>query len=74
MEGIAYLGAGIAMLGVLWAGLGLGIATKGIVEAISRNPEKEKTYMILGILGMGLIEATAIYAFVVAILIIFQAK
>jgi F-type H+-transporting ATPase subunit c len=68
-QAMAYLGAGIAMLGVFWAWLGIGLATKGLLEALSRNPEKEKSYMIYGILGMALAEATAIYALVVAIML-----
>jgi len=66
---LQYLWAGIAMLGVFWAGLGIGLATKGLLEALARNPEKEKAYMIYGILGMALAEATAIYALVVAIML-----
>ena len=66
-----YVGAGLAMIGVLGGGIGIGIATKGLLEAISRNPEKEKSYMIWGILGMALAEATAIYALVVALILLF---
>ncbi len=66
-----YIGAGLAMIGVLGGGIGIGIATKWLLEAISRNPEKEKSYMIWGILGMALAEATAIYALVVALILLF---
>ena len=69
---LQYLWAGIAMLGVFWAGLGIGLATKGLLEALARNPEKEKAYMIYGILGMALAEATAIYALVVAIMLMWK--
>ena len=66
-----YIGAGLAAIGVLWGGIGIGIATKGLLEAISRNPEKEKSYMIWGILGMALAEATSIYALVIALILLF---
>ncbi len=66
-----YIGAGLAMIGVLGWGIWIWIATKGLLEAISRNPEKEKSYMIWGILGMALAEATSIYALVVALILLF---
>jgi len=66
---LQYLWAGLAMIGVLGGGIGIGLATKGLLEALARNPEKEKAYMIYGILGMALAEATAIYALVVAIML-----
>ena len=37
---MAQLGAGIAMgFGAVGAGLGIGVATKGLMDAISRQPE-----------------------------------
>lgn len=66
---MAYVGAGLAMIGVLGGGIGIWLATKGLLEALARNPEKEKSYIVYGILGMALAEATAIYALVIAIML-----
>ena len=63
--GIA-LGAGIAALACIGAGIGIGMAT----EAVARQPEAESKITKLLLLGGALAEATAIYGFVVAILII----
>ncbi len=69
------LGMGIAIgLGVFGPGIGLGLATKAIIEAIARQPEAEdkmKTYFFI---GAGLIEACAIYALLVVIILAFVLK
>ncbi len=64
------LGAGIAALACIGAGVGIGIATGKATEAVARQPEAEGKITKLLLLGGALAEATAIYGFVVAILII----
>ena len=64
------LGAGIAALACIGAGVGLGIAAGKASEAVARQPEAESKIMKMLLLGGALAEATAIYGFVVAILII----
>ena len=70
MNSIIAIGAGVAVLGALGAGVGIGIATGKAVEAVARQPEADGKIMRLLILGCALAEATAIYGFVVAIMII----
>jgi F-type H+-transporting ATPase subunit c len=67
------IGAGIAVLAGLGAGIGIGIATGRTAEAISRQPEASGKIMTAFFLGIALAEATAIYGFVVAILIFTRA-
>ncbi len=64
------IGAGIAALACLGAGLGLGIATSKACEACARQPEADGKIMKLLLLGGALAEATAIYGFVIGVLII----
>lgn len=66
------LGAGIAALACLGAGLGIGIATAHAVDAVARQPEASQKIMTNLLLGAALAEATAIYGFVIGILIIFM--
>lgn len=69
---LAKLGAGIAIgFGAIGGGLGLGIATKGVLEAIARQPEIKDEAFKNFIIGAGLAEATAIYALLIALLLIF---
>jgi len=63
----AQLGAGIAMgFGAIGAGLGVGVATKGFLEAISRQPEIFGKATAMFMVGAAMAEACAIYALVVA--------
>jgi F-type H+-transporting ATPase subunit c len=63
------IGAGIAVATGIGAGIGIGIATGKTAEAISRQPEAAGKIQIVFFLGIALAEATAIYGFVVAILL-----
>ncbi|RDU24828.1 ATP synthase F0 subunit C [Anaerosacchariphilus polymeriproducens] len=64
------IGAGIAVLTGAGAGVGIGIATSKAAEAIARQPEAEGKISRNLLLGCALAEATAIYGFVIAVLII----
>ena len=64
------IGAGIAVLTGIGAGIGIGIATGKATEAVARQPEAESKITKLLLLGCALAEATAIYGFVIGILII----
>ncbi|MDR1167604.1 MAG: ATP F0F1 synthase subunit C [Heliobacteriaceae bacterium] len=64
---IAKLGAGIAIgFGAIGGGIGLGIATKGVLDAISRQPAVKAEAFKNFLIGAGLAEATAIYALFIA--------
>ena len=69
--GLIAIGAGIAVLAGLGAGLGMGIATSKAVEAVGRQPEAKGKINSVLLLGLVLAESTAIYGFVVALLIMF---
>lgn len=64
------IGAGIAVLCGIGAGIGIGIATGHAMDAIARQPEATGKIQTVLILGCALAEATAIYGFVIALLII----
>ena len=64
------IAAGIAVLTGLGAGLGIGIATSNAAEAIARQPEAAGDINKTLLLGSALAEATAIYGFVVALLLV----
>ena len=64
------IGAAIAALTGIGAGVGIGLATGKAVEAVSRQPEARGNIMQILLLGGALAEATAIYGLLVAFLII----
>jgi F-type H+-transporting ATPase subunit c len=65
------IGAGLATMGMIGAGLGIGVLVNGAVSAIGRNPDASGDIQINMILGIAFAEAVAIYALVVALLILF---
>ena len=64
------IGAGIAVLTGIGDGIGIGMATSKAVEAIARQPEAESKISKSLLLGCALAEATAIYGFVIGLLIV----
>lgn len=71
-EAARMIGSGIAMgMGAIGPGIGVGLAVKGALEAMGRNPEATGEIRTTMILGAALAEAVAIYAFVMAIIIKF---
>lgn len=74
MNGLLAIGAGIAALVGLGAGLGIGLATSKAVEAVARQPEADGKITKLLIIGCALAEATAIYGFVIGLLTIILLK
>ena len=64
------IGAGIAVITGIGAGIGIGMATSKAVEAIARQPEAESKISKSLLLGCALAEATAIYGFVIGLLIV----
>ena len=63
------IGVGLAMLTAFGAGLGMCFATAKAVEAVARQPEASGKINTLLLLGCALAESTAIYAFVVALIL-----
>lgn len=74
MSTLIAIGAGIAVLTGIGAGIGIGIATGKAADAIARQPEAEGKISKSLLLGCALAEATAIYGFVIAVLIILFLK
>ena len=74
MSGLIALGAAVAVITGIGAGLGIGMATSKAVDAIARQPEAAGNIRSTLILGSALAEATAIYGFIIGILIIFFLK
>ena len=68
---IIAIGAAIAVFTGIGTGVGIGIATGKAAEAIARQPEAESKISKTLILGCALAEATAIYGFIIGLLVIF---
>lgn len=72
VEAAKLVGAALAMgLGAIGPGIGLGILASKALEAIGRNPEAQPKVMTTMILAIAVTEAVAIYALVIALMILF---
>ncbi len=69
--GLVAIGAGIAVLTGIGSAIGEGMICARSIEGMVRNPEQQSKLQSTMILAVALDETTAIYALVVAILIIF---
>lgn len=74
MSTLIAIGAAVAVFTGVGAGVGIGMATAKATEAVARQPEADGKISKLLLLGCALAEATAIYGFVIAILIIMFLK
>ena len=68
------LAAGLAIgLGAIGPGIGVGLVGMGALDALGRNPEARGPILTNMILAIAMAEAVAIYALLIAILLIFVA-
>ena len=68
-SGMRGIGAGIVGIGLLGAGIGQGYAAGKAAEAVGRNPEAESKIRSMLIIGAAIAESSALYAFVIAIML-----
>jgi F-type H+-transporting ATPase subunit c len=66
------IGAGLAVIGVVGAGAGIGIVFSGLILGVSRNPGKEARLIQLTLLGFALAEAMGLLAIMMAFLILYS--
>jgi len=70
-ESAKMIGAGLAVVALAGVGAGIGQIFAALVTAIGRNPAARSQVFGIGILGFALTEAVALYALVIAFLILF---
>ncbi len=71
ITGMKAIGAGLAMIGALGAGVGIGSVVNGALLAMGRNPDASGMIQANMILGIVFSETIAIYALVVALIVLF---
>jgi len=65
------IGAGLAVIGVIGAGIGIGSVFSSFISAVGRNPAARGDVFTMTMLGFALVEAIALYALVIALVILF---
>jgi len=69
---VKLLAAGLAIgFGAVGPGIGIGIVALGALQAIGRNPDAADRVQVNMFVGFAFAEAVAIYALVVALILLF---
>jgi len=71
VEAAKMIGAGLAVIALAGVGVGIGNIFAALVTSIARNPAARDEVFGIGILGFALTEAIALFALVVALLLLF---
>ena len=71
LEAAKAIGAGLAVIGVLGAGIGIGTVFAAFISAVARNPAARDDVFPMTMLGFALVEAIALYGLVIALVILF---
>ena len=70
-EAAKMIGAGLAVIGMLGSGIGIGTIFGSFITAVGRNPAARGDVFPSTMLGFALVEAIALFALVVALIILF---
>jgi F-type H+-transporting ATPase subunit c len=71
VEAAKLIGAGLAAIGVIGAGIGIGNVFSSFILAVGRNPAARADVETMTWLGFALVEAIALYALIIALLLLF---
>lgn len=71
IAGARLIGAGMATVGVAGAGIGIGNIFGSYIIAVARNPNLKDTLFASVLLGFALTEAIALFALMMAFLVLF---
>ena len=71
IEAAKLIGAGLATIGLAGAGVGIGSVFGALVTGTSRNPSLKDELFKVALIGFALTEAIALFALMMAFLILF---
>ncbi|MEJ5201853.1 MAG: ATP synthase F0 subunit C [Anaerolineales bacterium] len=71
VQAAKFIGAGLAMVGALGGGIGVGLSALGALEGMARNPDTYGTLLTSMILGIAFSEAIAIYCLAISFIMLF---
>ncbi len=71
MEALKYIGVAFMAFAMLGSAIGVGNIFSSLLSAIARNPSASDQLQRMAIIGAGLAEAMGLFAFVIAMILIF---
>ncbi len=72
VQSASLIGMGLAAVGMAGSGIGIGYIFGKMIEAVARQPEAEPILSKYAWIGFALVEAIALYALVLAFIIMGQ--
>lgn len=72
LQAAKLIGAGAATVGLAGAGVGIGTVFGALIVGLSRNPSLEQKLFRYCVMGFALTEAIALFALMMAFLILFS--
>ena len=71
LEAAKMIGAGIATIALFGVGIGIGNIFSTLIATVGRNPSVQQRVFPFAIIGFALTEAVALFALLIAFLILF---
>jgi len=65
------IGAGLAAIGMIGSGIGVGNIWSSLIATVGRNPSAKANVELYGWIGFAVTEAIALFALVVALMVLF---
>lgn len=66
-----FIGAGLAAIGMIGAGIGVGNVWASLIATVGRNPAAKADVSVFGWIGFAVTEAIALFALIVALILLF---
>ena len=71
LEAAKMIGAGLATIALFGVGIGIGNVFSTLIATVGRNPSVQQRVFPYAIIGFALVEAIALFALLIAFLILF---
>jgi F0F1-type ATP synthase membrane subunit c/vacuolar-type H+-ATPase subunit K len=71
IEAARMIGAGIATIALFGVGIGIGNIFATLIATVGRNPSVQQRVFPFAIIGFALVEAVALFALLIAFLVLF---
>lgn len=71
VEAAKLIGTGLAIIGLPLVGIGISNVFSAFITSVGRNPATRTTLFPIAMLGFALVEAIALFAMLIAFLILF---
>ena len=71
LDAAKMIGAGLAAIGMIGAGIGVGNIWSSLIATVGRNPAAKGDVELYGWIGAAVTEAIALFALVVALIVLF---